>query len=98
MIGTGGSALVTQMLGEKRSEEAQQSFTLLIAVASTFALTVGILGFIFIRQLAILVGAQGVVLDNCIIYGRILFLCVPFYVLQYVFQSFLIVAEKPKLG
>lgn len=98
MIGTGGSALVAQMLGEKRSEEAQQSFTLLIAVASTFALTVGILGFIFIRQLAILVGAQGVVLDNCIIYGRILFLCVPFYVLQYVFQSFLIVAEKPKLG
>lgn len=98
MIGTGGSALVAQMLGEKRSEEAQQSFTLLIAVVSTFALTVGILGFIFIRQLAILVGAQGVVLDNCIIYGRILFLCVPFYVLQYVFQSFLIVAEKPKLG
>jgi len=71
---------------------------MLITLTFLFAGTIGILGFIFIRQLSILVGASGVVLENCVIYGRILFLFVPFYTLQYVFQSFLIVAEKPKLG
>ncbi len=98
MISTGGSALDAQMLGERRDEEAKASFTMLISLTALFAGTIGILGFIFIRQLSILVGASGVVLENCVIYGRILFLFVPFYTLQYVFQSFLIVAEKPKLG
>lgn len=36
--------------------------------------------------------------DNCILYGRIIFLSMPAFMLQNVFQCFFVTAERPKLG
>ena len=43
-------------------------------------------------------GADGELLENSILYGRIILLALPFYILQYEFQCLFSVAEKPRLG
>ena len=37
-------------------------------------------------------------LADCVLYGRIVLLALPFFILQFAFQSFFVTAEKPGLG
>ncbi|MDO4325942.1 MAG: MATE family efflux transporter [bacterium] len=98
MFGSGGSALVSKTMGEGKPEKAQQMFSLFIYSTAICGVIIAIISFIFIRPLASLMGAQGEMLDNCVVYARILLLSLPFYMLQFEFQSFFITAEKPQLG
>ena len=43
-------------------------------------------------------GADGQLLDLSLLYGRVLLAALPFSVLQNMFQSFFIAAEKPYVG
>lgn len=98
MIGTGGSALVAKTLGEGKSEEANRIFSMLIYASLVLGLAIAVLGIIFLRPISILLGAEGELLENCVLYGRILLPVLPFFILQNEFQSFLITAEKPGFG
>ncbi len=98
MIGTGGSAIVSKTLGKGKTNLANQYFTLLVCFAFLLGVVVSALGFIFAEQLSALLGADGVLFEDCVLYARILFIAAPFFVLQFVFQSFFIVAEKPDLS
>lgn len=98
MIGTGGSALVSITLGEGKKKEANEFFSMLIYVTIGVGLVLTVLGVIFTRQIAILLGAEGEMLDYCVTYGRLLLLALVPFMLQNVFQSFLVTAEKPTFG
>lgn len=98
MIGTGGSALVSITLGEGKKKEANEYFSMLIYVTVGVGLVLTILGTIFTRQIAILFGAEGEMLEYCVAYGKILLLALVPFMLQNVFQSFLVTAEKPTFG
>lgn len=98
MFGTGGSALVGRTLGEGNREKANQFFSLFVYVAFGLGVLVAIIGLIFIRPIAAKLGAEGAVLDNCVLYARIILPIMPLAVLQLLFQSFFITAEKPHLG
>lgn len=98
MFGTGGSAIVAKELGEGKKEEANKHFSLFVYVSFILGVLFAVLGFIFIRPISVFLGAQGEILENCIIYGRVLLLSLPFYVLQLLFQSFFVTAAKPQLG
>ena len=98
MFGTGGTALVARTYGEGKQEQANRYFSLFVYVAFAIGLVLAILGFIFIRPIASVLGAKGVLLDNCVTYSRIILVALPFFVLQVMFQSFLVAAEKPHLG
>ena len=98
MFGTGGTALVARTYGEGKKEQANRYFSLFVYVAFAIGLVLAILGFIFIRPIASVLGAKGVLLGNCVTYSRIILVALPFYVLQVMFQSFLVAAEKPHLG
>lgn len=98
MVGTGGSAVVSKTLGEGHNEKANQYFSMLVIAAFALGLLVSILGFIFIRPISTMLGAEGALLEHCVLYARILFCSAPFFVLQFVFQSFFITAEKPELS
>ena len=52
----------------------------------------------FLRPVAVLLGAKGELLDYAVRYGRILMLALPGFALQNLFQSFFVTAEKPLLG
>ncbi|MDO4318574.1 MAG: MATE family efflux transporter [Lachnospiraceae bacterium] len=98
MFGAGGSALVSKTLGEGCREKAQRLFSLFIYCTAISGIVIAAVTFLFIRPLAVLLGAEGAVLDACVIYGRILLISLPLYMLQFEFQSFFITAEKPQLG
>ena len=98
MMGAGGTAIVAKTLGEKRDELAQRYFSLFVYVTAIGGLALAVIGSAFVRPLSSMLGAEGALLDCCEAYGRIVLLAMPAFMLQNLFQSFFIVAEKPKLG
>ena len=98
MMGAGGTAIVAKTLGEGKNELAKKYFSLFVYVTFGAGLVMAILGAIFVGPISRLLGATGELLQCCIEYGRIVILAMPFFMLQNLFQSFMIVAEKPKLG
>lgn len=98
MFGTGGSALISKTMGEGNRDKAKRLFSLFVYVTAISGIAIAVIGMIFIRPIASFLGAEGKMLEDCIIYGRIILIALPFYMLQYEFQSFFATAEKPQLG
>lgn len=98
MFGTGGSALVAMTLGQGKEEKANQYFSLLIYTAIILGVILAVLGIVFLRSISRFLGAEGEMLEYCVIYGRIILLALPAFMLQNMFQSFMITAEKPDMG
>ena len=98
MIGTGGSALIAKLLGAGEKEKANRIFSLLICTTVVIGIALSVFGMIFFRRIAFRLGARGEVLEDYVRYGMILLPSLVMFLLQNEFQSFLIVAEKPKLG
>ncbi len=98
MIGTGGSALVAKILGEGDKEKANRVFSMLVYVTILGGLVLSAIGIIFIKPIAVFMGATPALLDDCVLYARVIFIGNTAFMLQNTFQSFLIVAERPKMG
>ena len=98
MVGTGGSAIVAKTMGQGKPELAKRYFSFLVCAAAVGGAAVGWLGAVFARPIASALGAKGEILEYCVVYARIILAANPFFILQNVFQSFFVTAEKPKLG
>ena len=98
MIGTGGSALVAKTLGEGKQDKANALFSMLIGVTLLMGALVAAAGMPLLRPAARALGAQGAMLEDCVRYGGILLPATGAFMLQNVFQSFFITAERPRLG
>lgn len=98
MIGTGGTALVSVVLGQKDHERANRYFSMMIYLTVIMGVILSVLGFTFMKSIAVLLGATEEMLADCVLYGRIVISFTTAFMLQNVFQSFLIAAEKPKFG
>ena len=98
MIGTGGSANVSKTLGEGKKEKANEYFSMLVYLCVVSGVILSVIGIIFTGPIAVLLGAKGSIAKDCVTYGRTVFFMLTGLFLQNAFQSFLVVAEKPKLG
>lgn len=98
MVGTGGSALVAKMMGEGNTKRANGLFSMLIYLSIAFSIVLSVVGIILLRPISVMLGAEGEMLNDCITYGRIILPMIAAFILQYEFQSFMVTAEKPKLG
>ena len=98
MFGTGGSALVSKILGESNKEKANKIFSMIVIFTSVAALSLSVIAYIFIKPLSLLLGATPEMLPHCISYGKILLAGMIFFIIQNLFQNFFVVAEKPVLG
>lgn len=98
MLGTGGSALIAKTMGEGDKKRANQIFSLLIYVGAAAGVVLGAVGIALLPSVAVLLGAEGRLLADCVTYGRIILLAGPFFMLQMEFQCLFATAEKPKLG
>lgn len=98
MFGTGGSAIIAKTMGEGRPKEAREQFSMLVYAAGIIGLILTVLGMFALEPALVLLGAEGEMLADCVLYGRIVLCAIPAYVLQYAFQSFFITAERPDLG
>ena len=97
MFGSGGSALISKTLGEGERKRANGFFSFVVYTSIATGVVIAILGIILIKPIAIALGA-GAMLENCVIYGTIILLAMPFFMLQMEFQSFFVTAEKPQAG
>ena len=98
MIGTGGSALVAKTMGAGDGETANRYFSMLIKMTLGSGLVLSILGVALMEPISRLLGATDAMLADCVRYGRVVLAFNAAFMLQNVFQAFLIAAEKPKLG
>ena len=98
MFGTGGGALIALTMGCGRKDKANGLFSLLIYASVICGIILTIAGFLFLRPLLSLLGAEGQLLKDCMEYSRLILLAIPAYILQYEFQCLFATAEKPKLG
>ena len=98
MFGAGGTAIVAKTMGEGDREKANRYFSLFVYFAFGTGVVLAVAGIVFIRPIAVFLKAEGELLENCVTYATIILCALPFYVLQLLFQSFLVTAEKPHLG
>lgn len=98
MIGTGGTALISMTLGMGDQRKANELFSLLTYVCIAGGLILTVITIIFMRPVAIALGAEGQMLEDCVLYGNITQIALTAYILQFAFQSFCITAEKPNLS
>lgn len=98
MFGVGGSALIAKTMGEKNQQKANSLFSLIVLVSSCLGALLMVSGFIFMPQVASMLGAEGRLLEDSVLYGRIFILALPAWIWVYEFQLFFVTAEKPGLG
>lgn len=98
MIGTGGSALVSFTMGEGKKDKANEIFTMLILTIVAAGAVLSAVGFLFIRPIAYALGATEAIVDDCVLYGRILLASNVFFMMQNSYQSFLVTAERATMG
>jgi len=98
MFGAGGNALVAKTLGEGKKEKANEIFSLLTYTAIISGVVIAVVGFVLIRPIAQVLGAEGEMLEYAVIYGRINLTALPLLMVQYAFAGFVVTAEKPKFG
>ena len=98
MFGTGGSALIAKTMGEGKQEKAQKIFSLIVWATFLSGFVIAVISIVFLKPIAIFLGADGAMLEDCVMYGRIILLALPFLMLQYAFSILVVTAEKPKLG
>lgn len=98
MVGTGGSALVAKYLGEKNDDQARRVFSMMMILTVILGVSTSILGIVFAEQVAVLLGAEGEIIQYCVAYSRTCLIFNTMFMFQNVFQSFLVTAERPKMG
>lgn len=98
MFGTGGSALISKTMGEGDKARANRLFSLFVYVSTVCGVVIAAICIAFLEPVAALLGAEGEMLKNCVLYGRIILAALPAFILQMEFQSFFVTAEKPQLG
>ncbi len=98
MVGTGGSALVSRSLGEGKPDRARQEFSLLVYFTIAAGVVLTVLGIALMEPVARLLGAEGEMVGLCVLYGNIIMAAQTAFMLQSMFQSFFVTAEKPQLG
>ena len=103
MFGTGGTALVSKLLGEKKEEEANQTFSLIVYSTIFLGVVIAVIFYFLVEPIMVAMGnispnTTEDMVKEAIKYGKILALAQPIFMLQYLFHAFLMVAEKPKLG
>ena len=98
MVGSGGAAIVGKKLGQGRTEKANKYFSMLIFSELILGTILAAAGFFILPEVIKIFGAEDQLLELSVIYGRILFLALPFFIVEYTFQNFFVTAEKPQLG
>ncbi len=98
MFGTGGSALIAKTMGEGKAKKANELFSLIVYAGLVSGILIMVFGLVLLKPAAILMGAEGRLLEDSILYGKIILAAIPFYILQYEFQCLFATAGKPQMG
>lgn len=98
MVGTGGNALVSMILGQQDEKKAKEVFSMLIYLLIIVGIFVSIVMAILMPRIARFLGATSEMMQDAVLYGRISMVSLTFFMLQTAFQSLMITAARPNFG
>lgn len=98
MFGTGGSALIAAAQGRGRKQRANEYFSLIVYVVVALGFVLAGATWFLMEPIMKLLGAEGNLLADCVFYGKVCLVGLPAFMMQMLFQSLFITAEKPQLG
>ncbi|MDY5987190.1 MAG: MATE family efflux transporter [Lachnoclostridium sp.] len=98
MFGSGGNALVSLHLGLDEKQKAKKYFSLIVYTLIGIGAVLAAVSIFLAPGISKLLGASEEMLPYCVLYLRINMIGVVFFMLQNLFQNFLITAEKPRIG
>ena len=98
MFGMGANALIGKKMGEGKMDDARSFLTLtvILTVGLVAMLTAGF--FLVDEKVYMIMGSDEALLPYCVEYGNIMVAISPVWVMQILFQSFLVTADRPKMG
>ena len=89
MMATGGNAIVAISLGEGDKEKASKQFSFIMLVSFILGLVIMFIGLIYINDIVKFLGGVGVLKDFSIIYGRILIIGAPVFILKFAIEYYI---------
>lgn len=98
MLATGSSAVIAKKLGENKSKEAKENFTLIIILGLILGILIALLGFIFTKPILYMMGSTENLYNYCLDYFLALLIFVPAFIINLLFQYLTITAGKPNIG
>ena len=103
MLGTGGTALVSKYLGEKKIEKANKTFSMIIYTTIAFGFFFSVFGALMVKPVVLMMAhfsqdSTEAMIEYAVMYGQLMMLGQIAFMLQNVFHSFFMVAEKGKMG
>ena len=98
MMAAGSSAIIGKKLGEGRTHEANRFMSLSVILTVSGIIALAVIFLQFDEQIYMMLGSDKEMLPYCIEYGTIMVAGGPFWALQVIFQSYLVTADRPRLG
>lgn len=98
MVGTGGAALVSKTLGEGDEPRANRYFSMFVEFILLLSVVLAVPLLVWMEPLAVAIGAEGEMVRQCVIYGRICAAGMPAFMMQMGIQPFFMVAGRPRMG
>ena len=98
MVGTGGAALVSKTLGEGDRPRANRYFSMAVEFILLLSVATAIPLYFWMEPLSRALGAEGEMVAQCVVYGRICAVGMPAFMMQMGIQPFFMVAERPQMG
>lgn len=98
MLGTGSNAIIGKKLGEGKREEACSFMTLIIIINVAAIIVLTVLFLMFDEGIYMMLGSDKELLPYCVEYGTIIVMGGPVWVMQVLFQSYLVTTDRPRMG
>lgn len=98
MLSTGGNAIISKKMGERKENEARKDFSTIVFISIALSVIISILSFIFINPLLKFLGANDSIYNYCFNYAVISLIFLPATMFSVVFQTFFITIGKANLG
>jgi putative MATE family efflux protein len=98
MMATGGSAYVSNLLGQNKPDEAKASFSEIMLITTVITITIAALCFVFAEPLVRLMGADDTLIFYSLEYLYVFLPFTVFFILQFLCSQFLVVAGRPGMA
>ncbi len=98
MLGTGGNAICARLLGEGKSRNAKEKFTLFCITGFGIGVLLALFTQIFLQEILNVLGANEETYQYCYDYLVILSIFAPCAILQTIFENAMIASGKPKFA
>lgn len=98
MLSTGGNAIISKKMGERKEKEARRDFSTIVFISIALSFIISLLSFIFINPLLKFLGATDSIYSYCFNYAAISLIFLPATMFSIVFQTFFITIGKSNLG